>query len=153
MSPDVRTARIYGEPAPGDGHRVLVDRLWPRGLRKDGAPLDEWVKDAAPSTELRRWYGHDPAKFEEFRRRYAVELAAPPQRAALAHLRTLAGTGKPLTLLTATKDVAHSQAAILAALLRQEPEGGEAACYAHLVCPECSAVLTEPHAPGCPHAP
>jgi uncharacterized protein YeaO (DUF488 family) len=125
----------------------LVGRLGAR------APLDEWVKDAAPSTTLRTWYGHDPDKFEEFRRRYAVELAGPAQRAALAHLRTLAGAGKPLTLLTATKDVAHSQAAILAALLRQEPQAGEPACYAHLVCPECGAVLTEPHAPGCPHAP
>jgi uncharacterized protein YeaO (DUF488 family) len=118
VAPDVRVRRVYDEPAAGDGIRVLVDRVWPRGLRKDAAALDEWAKDVAPSTELRKWYAHDPAKFEEFRRRYAVELAGPAQRAALARLCTLAGTGRPLTLLTATKDADHSQAAVLAALLR-----------------------------------
>jgi uncharacterized protein YeaO (DUF488 family) len=140
----VRVRRVYDEPSPGDGSRVLVDRLWPRGLRKDR--VDEWLKDIAPSTELRTWYGHDPARFEEFRRRYAVELAGAAQRAALDKLRRAAG---PLTLLTATKDVEHSQAAVLAQLLQAEPETGERACYAHLVCPECGAVVTEGHAPGC----
>jgi uncharacterized protein YeaO (DUF488 family) len=152
MAPDVRVRRVYDEPAGGDGTRVLVDRVWPRGLTKDAAALDEWAKDVAPSTELRKWYGHDPAKFEEFRRRYAVELAGPTQRAALARLRGLAETGKPVTLLTATRDVEHSQAAVLAELLRQEPgesAGGEAACYAHLVCPECGTVVSEGHAKGC----
>ena len=142
----VQVRRVYDEPAPGDGSRVLVDRVWPRGLRKDAAVLDEWLKDVAPSTGLRKWYGHDPAKFEEFRRRYAVELAGAAQRAALGKLRQVSG---PLTLLTATKDVEHSQAAVLAQLLRAEPEGGEPACYAHLVCPECGAVVTE----GCAHVP
>jgi uncharacterized protein YeaO (DUF488 family) len=146
MNADVRVARIYDEPGAGDGTRVLVDRVWPRGVSKAAAALDEWAKDVAPSTELRKWYGHDPAKFEEFRRRYAVELIGPAQRAALARLRGLAGTGKPLILLTATRDVEHSQAAVLAELLRQEPEGGEAACYAHLVCPECGALVSEGHA-------
>lgn len=149
MTPNVRIRRVYDEPAAGDGSRVLVDRVWPRGLRKDAAALDEWAKDVAPSTELRKWFGHDPAKFEEFRRRYAVELAGAPQRAALERLRALAGTGKPVTLLTATRDLEHSQAAVLAQLLQQEPEGGEAACYAHLVCPECGAVVSEGHADGC----
>jgi uncharacterized protein YeaO (DUF488 family) len=131
---------------------VLVDRVWPRGLRKDAIRLDDWAKDAAPSTGLRIWYGHDPAKFEEFRRRYLAELAGSTQRAALGRLRALAVAGRPLTLLTATRDLDHSQAAVLARLLRQsaEPEeGGEAACFAHLVCPECGAVVTEGHAPAC----
>ena len=149
---DVRVRRVYDEPSAADGTRVLVDRVWPRGLRKDALRLDDWAKDVAPSTELRTWYGHDPAKFDEFRQRYLGELAASPRRAALGPLRTLATSGRPLTLLTATKDVDHSQAAVLARLLRElaEPdEGGEAACFAHLVCPECGAVTTEGHRPGC----
>ena len=78
MPPEVRVRRVYEEPAPGDGMRVLVDRIWPRGLRKDAARLDEWARDLAPSTELRTWYGHDPAKFGEFRRRYQAELGFEP---------------------------------------------------------------------------
>ncbi len=147
----VQVRRIYDEPAAGDGTRVLVDRVWPRGLRKDAAALDEWLKDVAPSTELRKWYAHDPARFAEFRRRYAAELAGPAQRAALSRLRVLAAAG-PVALLTATRDAGHSQAAVLAQLLRQDAEpgdGGDPACYAHLVCPECGAVVTEGHAAGC----
>ena len=151
--PDVRVRRVYDEPSDADGARVLVDRVWPRGLRKDALRLDDWAKDVAPSADLRKWYGHDPAKFDEFRQRYLGELAGGPQRAALGQLRALAVSGRPLTLLTATRDVGHSQAAVLARLLRQsaEPEetGGEAACFAHLVCPECGAVTTEGHRPGC----
>jgi uncharacterized protein YeaO (DUF488 family) len=149
---DVRVRRVYDEPSAADGTRVLVDRIWPRGLRKDAIRLDDWAKDAAPSTELRTWYGHDPAKFEEFRQRYLGELAGSTQRAALGRLRALATAGRPLTLLTATRDLDHSQAAVLARLLRrsgESEEGGEAACFAHLVCPECGAVVTEGHAPGC----
>ena len=152
---DIRVRRVYDEPSAADGARVLVDRIWPRGLRKDAIRLDDWARDAAPSTELRTWYGHDPARFEEFRRRYLGELAGSTQRAALGRLRALAAAGRPLTLLTATRDLDHSQAAVLARLLRQsaEPgEGGEAACFAHLVCPECGAVVTEGHAPACRHA-
>jgi uncharacterized protein YeaO (DUF488 family) len=149
--PDVRVRRVYDEPSAADGARVLVDRVWPRGLRKDAIRLDDWAKDVAPSAELRTWYGHDPAKFEEFRERYLGELAGSRQRAALGRLRALAAAGRPLTLLTATRDVEHSQAAVLARLLRQSAaeEGGEAACFAHLVCPECGAVVTEGHAPAC----
>ena len=150
---DVRFRRVYDEPSDADGARVLVDRVWPRGLRKDALRLDDWAKDVAPSTELRTWYGHDPAKFGEFRQRYLGELAGASQRAALGRLRALAASGRALTLLTATKDLDHSQAAVLARLLSQsgEPEetGGEAACFAHLVCPECGAVTTEGHRPGC----
>ena len=114
---DVRVRRVYDPPDPADGQRVLVDRLWPRGLSKSAAALDEWLKAVAPSDELRRWYGHEPSKFPAFQERYQAELQAPERADALAHLRHLAGYG-PLTLLTATKDVEHSQATVLAAKLR-----------------------------------
>lgn len=88
---EVRVRRIYEEPAPDDGARVLVDRLWPRGVSKARAALDEWCKQVAPSTELCKWYGHDPKLFAEFGRRYRAELKEPERAAALAHLRELAG--------------------------------------------------------------
>src|ERR1700753_3185884 len=115
--PDIRVRRIYDHPAAGDGVRVLVDRIWPRGGGKDVAQLDDWAKDVAPSADLRLWYGHDPAKFDEFRQRYLAELTGRSQQAALGRLRALAASGRPLTLLTATRDVDHSQAAVLARLL------------------------------------
>ena len=133
MPSEIRVRRVYDAPSPSDGARVLVDRVWPRGLRKDAAHLDEWAKDAAPSTELRKWYGHDPAKFDEFRRRYLDELSGQAQRAELGKLRALAAA-RPVTLLTATRAVDISQAAVLAQVLRQpveSDEGGEAACWAH----------------------
>jgi uncharacterized protein YeaO (DUF488 family) len=153
MPPQVQVRRVYEEPEPQDGARVLVDRLWPRGLRKDAAHLDEWAKDVAPSTELRKWYAHDPAKFAEFCRRYTAELATGAPRAALEELAARAAAG-PVTLLTATRDAAHSEAAVLAGLLRQpapDPavEAGESACYAYLVCPECGAVTSDGHREGC----
>ena len=80
MGAEIRVRRVYDAPSPEDGARVLVDRVWPRGLRKDAARLDEWAKDVAPSTELRIWYRHDPAKFDEFRQRYTAELAQPGPR-------------------------------------------------------------------------
>jgi uncharacterized protein YeaO (DUF488 family) len=113
VSARVRVRRVYDAPAPEDGARVLVDRIWPRGLRKEAARLDDWAKDVAPSTELRTWYGHDPDKFAEFRGRYLAELALPGPREALARLRALAAEG-PVTLLTATRDPSISQAAVLA---------------------------------------
>ena len=114
----VRARRVYEAPDPADGRRVLVDRLWPRGLAKAAGHIDEWLKAVAPSDELRRWYGHDPAKFAEFHRRYGDELHDPERAAAFAHLRELAAAG-PVTLLTATRDLEHSQAADLAERLRQ----------------------------------
>jgi uncharacterized protein YeaO (DUF488 family) len=150
MSP-IQVRRVYDAPSPADGARVLVDRLWPRGLRKDAAHLTEWAKDVAPSTDLRTWYGHDPAKFDEFRVRYLDELAGRSQRAELAKLRALAATG-PMTLLTATRDVDISQAAVLAQILRQDVEpgqGGDPVCWAHLVCPDCGAIETGGHREGC----
>ena len=120
MSTAIRVRRVYDDPVPEDGARVLVDRLWPRGLRKEAARLDEWAKDVAPSAGLRTWYRHDPAKFAEFSQRYVAELEQPGPREALARLRALAAE-KPLTLLTATRDLDLSQAAVLAALLREMP--------------------------------
>jgi uncharacterized protein YeaO (DUF488 family) len=152
VAPAIRVRRVYEDPRPEDGCRVLVDRLWPRGLRKEAAALDEWLRDVAPSSELRTWYGHDPARFAEFRRRYTAELAGPEARAALGKLRTLVAAG-PVTLLTATKDVTRSQAAVLAALIEGEAgtadEAGDAACWAYLVCPHCGAVVSEGHHEGC----
>jgi uncharacterized protein YeaO (DUF488 family) len=113
----VQVRRIYDQAAAEDGVRILVDRVWPRGIRKDAAAIAEWAKDVAPSTELRKWYGHVPERFAEFEARYRDELAQPAQRAALDHLRTLAKEST-VTLLTATKDVELSQAAVLARLLR-----------------------------------
>ena len=120
MDTDIRVRRVYDEPSGQDGERVLVDRLWPRGMRKDDARLDEWAKDVAPSADLRIWYGHDPAKFEEFRRRYVAELARPGAAEAVARLR-LAAAEHPVTLLTASTDLELSQAAVLAELLRERP--------------------------------
>lgn len=117
--------RIYEEASPSDGTRVLVDRVWPRGLRKDSARLDEWMRDVAPSTELRRWYGHDPGRFAEFRRRYLAELREPVRRDAAERLREIAGD-HDLTLLTATRDLDHSQAAVLAEWLGTHPSAGDA---------------------------
>ncbi|GIH73138.1 MULTISPECIES: DUF488 domain-containing protein [Sphaerimonospora] len=120
MSSSVAVRRVYDDPMPEDGARVLVDRIWPRGLRKEAAHLDEWLKDVAPSSELRAWYGHVPERFGEFRHRYLAELADEPtdpaRQAALDRLRSLREQG-PVTLLTATKDVARSNAAVLAEML------------------------------------
>jgi uncharacterized protein YeaO (DUF488 family) len=117
MGQQVRLRRIYDDPLPDDGVRVLVDRVWPRGMAKAAAELDEWLKEVAPSTQLRRWYGHRPDRFGEFRQRYLAELDEPQRAAAVDRLRTLSRQG-PVTLLTATRDVDHSQAAVLAELLR-----------------------------------
>jgi uncharacterized protein YeaO (DUF488 family) len=105
-------ARVYDAPGSGDGVRVLVDRLWPRGLAKADATFDEWVKDAAPSNDLRRWYAHEDSRYAEFRRRYLAELEQPPASDALAHLRELAAAG-PITLLTATRTIDASHLTVL----------------------------------------
>ncbi|MFE0606254.1 DUF488 domain-containing protein [Streptomyces sp. NPDC058892] len=111
--PEIRLRRVYDPPEPGaDGLRVLVDRLWPRGLAKAAAGVDEWPKAVTPSTELRKWF-HDGGSADEFRRRYEAELAEPEAVAELARLRGLAGTG-PVTLLTAVRDPGSSHAAVLA---------------------------------------
>ncbi|MFF5256155.1 DUF488 domain-containing protein [Streptomyces leeuwenhoekii] len=112
----VRVRRVYDPPEPEDGTRVLVDRLWPRGLAKDAARVDEWPKALTPSTELRRWYHAGGGSYEEFGERYAAELAAPEAAEALGRVRELLREG-PVTLLTASKDTATSHAAVLARLL------------------------------------
>ena len=116
----VRVRRVYDEPGADDGTRVLVDRLWPRGLSKTLARLDEWYPAVAPSEQLRTWYHHEPQRFDEFTRRYLRELTQPARAAGLAHLRDLADNG-PLTLLTATKAADISEAAVLATLLTTSP--------------------------------
>jgi uncharacterized protein YeaO (DUF488 family) len=120
--------RIYDREPADPGYRVLVDRLWPRGVRKSDVALDKWAKELAPTTELRRWYGHDPARFEEFARRYRAELARVPAADSLARLRSM-GKDKPVTLLTATRDIEHSGAQVLMDVLtehRQPDQRGPA---------------------------
>nr|WP_138901310.1 DUF488 family protein [Streptomyces albidochromogenes] len=114
--PDVRVRRVYEPPSADDGTRVLVDRLWPRGLSKEAARVDAWPKDLTPSTELRRWYHASAGDFEEFARRYESELAAPEAAAALDGVRTLTEAGR-ITLLTAAKDPDRSHTAVLRRLL------------------------------------
>jgi uncharacterized protein YeaO (DUF488 family) len=115
-SAQIAIKRVYDEPGASDGMRVLVDGLWPRGLSKERAHIDLWLKEIAPSSELRTWFGHDPAKFDEFRHRYEAELASGPGHAALAHLRDLVQQ-HPVTLLFAARDAEHSNAAVLRELL------------------------------------
>ena len=114
----VRVRRIYEDPATGDGARVLVDRIWPRGLTHARADIDEWCQQVAPSPELRKWYGHDPERFEDFARRYRTELREPERAVALAHLRDLA-KDRALTLLTATRQPEISAAVVIAELLEE----------------------------------
>jgi uncharacterized protein YeaO (DUF488 family) len=112
--PDVRVKRAYAPPAAEDGTRILVDRLWPRGLRKSAAAIDRWVKDVAPSSELRRWFNHDPARWDEFQRRYRAELSH--QTALLDELRDLARQ-RPLTLVYGARDEQHNDAVVLREVL------------------------------------
>lgn len=114
--PDIRLKRAYEPAAAEDGARVLVDRLWPRGVSKAKLALDGWLKEIAPSDALRRWFGHDPERWGEFRRRYKAELSH--HAALIAELRGRARKG-PLTLVYAARDVAHNEAVVLRdALLR-----------------------------------
>lgn len=110
---------MYQDPDPDEGERVLVDRLWPRGFRKDDPRVGRWLRGVAPSTELRRWYNHAPQRFEDFRARFLDELTDTTAAAALAELRDLAAAG-PITLVTATRDVDGSHAAVLADLLSEQ---------------------------------
>ncbi|MFJ8895961.1 DUF488 domain-containing protein [Leifsonia sp. NPDC102414] len=120
-TPDVRVRRVYEQPDAADGTRVLVDRIWPRGVSKERAHLDEWCKEIAPSTELRTWYAHIPDRFGAFETQYTAELAEPERAAALDRLRSIAESGT-LTLLTATRDPEISEAAVLARLIRERRE-------------------------------
>ena len=111
----VRMKRAYDPPQRADGYRVLIDRIWPRGVTKEDARLDEWARELAPSSELRRWFDHDPAKFDEFRGRYRDELAGHAEK--LAELRRRARQGT-LTLVYSARDIEHNDAVVLAELLR-----------------------------------
>ncbi|HOI58926.1 MULTISPECIES: DUF488 domain-containing protein [unclassified Methanoculleus] len=113
----LRTKRIYEEPSADDGTRVLVDRLWPRGVSKEEAKIDRWEKDLAPTNELRRWFGHDPAKWEEFLRRYRAELEGKEE--VLARLRQEA-TGGTVTLLYAARDEERNNAVALKRYIEEE---------------------------------
>lgn len=113
---DVRIKRAYDPPEPSDGYRVLIDRLWPRGVRRGEASLDEWARELAPTAELRGWFGHDPDRFPEFRRRYVDELVA--QDAKLRELRRRARDGV-VTLVYGARDTEHNDAVVLAEILRR----------------------------------
>jgi uncharacterized protein YeaO (DUF488 family) len=110
----IKLKRAYEPPAADDGTRILIDRLWPRGVRKADAAVDEWMKDIAPSTALRKWFGHDPDRWPEFRRRYRSEIQE--HRDLLDRLRTLAHHG-PITLVFSAHDEAHNDAVVLRDLL------------------------------------
>lgn len=109
----IRLKRAYAPPAPGDGLRVLVDRLWPRGISKDSARIDLWLRDIAPSTALRQWFAHDPAKWPGFRRRYKAELKQEPAKSALAELKKLMKEHKTVTLVYGAKDEERNQAVVI----------------------------------------
>ena len=115
MPVDVHVKRIYEEPEPRDGYRVLIDHVWPRGVSRERARLDEWARELAPSDDLRRWFAHDPAKFEEFRARYRTELT---QRRAVVLELARRASGGPLTILYAARDRQHNNAVVLAEVLR-----------------------------------
>lgn len=110
----VQIKRVYEEASANDGYRVLVDRLWPRGMSKDKAKVDEWLKQVGPSDGLRQWFGHEPAKFSEFAKRYREELAANP---AFAQLRGIVAEYKTVTLVYSAKDEQHNQAVVLQSCL------------------------------------
>jgi uncharacterized protein YeaO (DUF488 family) len=110
----VQIKRVYDPASSSDGYRVLIDRLWPRGVSRQSAKLDNWMKELAPSTELRHWFGHEPARFEEFRRRYIAELR--DERPRLTALRRRARGGR-LTLVYSAHDTEHNDAVVLAEIL------------------------------------
>jgi uncharacterized protein YeaO (DUF488 family) len=120
---DIRLKRAYDPASPSDGYRVLVDRLWPRGVSKQRAKLDDWQKELAPSTELREWFGHEPSRFPEFRRRYVDELRG--ERSQLAELRRRARDGT-LTLVYSAHDTEQNDAIVLADVLRRALPGSQA---------------------------
>jgi uncharacterized protein YeaO (DUF488 family) len=114
MAVDVRAKRIYDPAEPDDGYRVLIDHIWPRGVSREKARLDEWARELAPSDDLRRWFDHVPERFGEFRSRYRDELTAQGER-----LEALRNRDGPLTVLYAARDREHNNAVVLAELLRE----------------------------------
>lgn len=118
----IAVKRAYDPPATGDGYRVLVDRLWPRGVSKEALKLDEWAKEMAPSAGLRTWYGHEVEKWPEFRKRYRKELAAPPASDLLDQIAARARRGK-VTLVIGARDAEHANGAVIAELVREKAGG------------------------------
>lgn len=116
----VKIKRVYEPPEPGDGTRILVDRLWPRGLGKDQAALDGWFQELAPTDALRKWFGHKPERWKSFQTRFRGELRKPGQQLLLRKLRSLAKQGS-LTLLFASKDEEHNNAAVILSILKRNP--------------------------------
>jgi uncharacterized protein YeaO (DUF488 family) len=112
----IKVKRVYEKPERDDGWRVLVDRLWPRGMKKEAAHLDAWLKEVAPSNVLRKWFGHDPDKWGEFQKRYRVELRK--QKELIAELKQMEKQKGTLTLLFGAKDQEHNEAVVLAAVLK-----------------------------------
>lgn len=124
----IKLKRAYEPPASADGTRVLIDRLWPRGVKKEKAAIDEWMKEIAPSTDLRKWFGHDPERWPEFRRRYRSEIKKHPEE--FRRLRELARKGQ-LTLVYAAHDEAHNDAVVLRDLLVGRRNGARAPAKRH----------------------
>jgi uncharacterized protein YeaO (DUF488 family) len=120
---EIRLKRAYDSAGPDDGMRILVDRLWPRGLSRERAKVDHWLKEVAPSAKLRRWFGHDPMKWVEFRRRYETELRGNP---AMEELRALIRHNRRVTLLFGARDVEHNNAAVLRTVCARDPDTGPA---------------------------
>ncbi len=118
----VKIKRAYQPQEPSDGYRVLVDRLWPRGVKKEELRLDEWAKDLAPSPDLRKWFGHDPARWEEFRQQYKEELSSPERRRILAALVDRSRWG-PITLVYGARDEEHNGAVVVREALKEMIEG------------------------------
>jgi uncharacterized protein YeaO (DUF488 family) len=117
MKPDIRVKRVYEPKAADDGCRVLVDRVWPRGMTREAAAIDHWLGDIGPSTALRKWFGHRPERWAEFARRYRAELRDAAAQPLLQELAAMAAAG-PLTLLYSARDQEHNQALVLAQVLR-----------------------------------
>ncbi len=114
----VKTKRVYDPASPEDGKRILVDRLWPRGVKKEDAHIDEWLRDIAPSTGLRKWFSHDPAKWEDFRKRYKEELEGKEDLVGALRANARKGT---ITLLFAAKDTVHVNAEVLKEVIERSP--------------------------------
>lgn len=124
--PTIQLKRAYEKPARGDGIRILVDRLWPRGIKKEDLHLDAWAKTLAPSNELRKWFAHDPDKWTEFRKRYRAELKGAQTHQAIRELLAAAKGAKTITLLYGAKDQEHNEAVVLRDLLERMSTGSSA---------------------------